>query len=233
MLNATFIDYRQFRQLNHEKNAVGPLGILGLHRQREGSDGLEKRFKLCQDDLKQLVSDHQEQLRESDGESEWLLEPGVSRLSFSTAKCWRIGIWSRRHAFLSMVQSGEENQLSRLSILYRRGGAQSTKDKKERPASSTNSRPVSNKIKSLSVKQQRHHRLIDAEELSLISGLRRSTLWLFVVWNVFPARIHLCPKSMMPPSLEEHFDLNSYACEVGAIEIRHELKIVGPRCQDR
>ena len=39
---------------------------------RRAIDGLEKRFKLCQDDLKQLVSDHQEQLRESDSESECL-----------------------------------------------------------------------------------------------------------------------------------------------------------------
>ena len=68
-----------------KKNAVGPLGILGLHRQERAIDGLEKRFKLCQDDLKQLVSDHQEQLRESDSESEYLKNQVLVDCRFSTA----------------------------------------------------------------------------------------------------------------------------------------------------
>ena len=105
-----------------KKNAVGPLGILGLHRQERAIDGLEKRFKLCQDDLKQLVSDHQEQLRESDSESECLKSQVL--VDCRSARREMLENWDlEQETCISKYKLQVEekrNQLSRLSILYRR-----------------------------------------------------------------------------------------------------------------
>ena len=62
------------------------------------------------------------------------------------------------------------------------------------------------------------------KELSLIGGLRRSTLWLFVVWNASVMDPSVPKIDDAPPlSFEEHFDLNSYV-ESQAIEIERQIK---------
>ena len=212
-----------------KKNAVGPLGILGLHRQERAIDGLEKRFKLCQDDLKQLVSDHQEQLRESDSESEYLKNQVL--VDCRSARREMLENWDlEQETCISKYELQVEekrNQLSRLSILYRRElEAQSTKIKKEgdRRRALTQTGFEQNK-KSLLVKQRRHHQLIDAERVKFDRRFKEIDALVVRRLERLPSADPSVPKidDAPPLSFEEHFDLNSYV-ESQAIEIERQIK---------
>ena len=212
-----------------KKNAVGPLGILGLHRQERAIDGLEKRFKLCQDDLKQLVSDHREQLRESDSESECLKNQVL--VDCRSARREMLENWDlEQETCISKYELQVEekrNQLSRLSILYRRElEAQSTKIKKEgdRRRALTQTGFEQNK-KSLLVKQRRHHQLIDAERVKFDRRFKEIDALVVRRLERLPSADPSVPKidDAPPLSFEEHFDLNSYV-ESQAIEIERQIE---------
>ena len=113
-----------------KKNAVGPVGILSPYRQQKLIDGFNDRVRVCRSELEQLAQSQQEEQKESDAAAERSRSQVVDDCRQRRRDL--LDDWDRQQeeciSDYEIQVSEQQNQISRLSVLFRRKLADQLKE---------------------------------------------------------------------------------------------------------